>query len=241
MRSLDDKVVLVTGGGSGLGAAICRNLGKANMRIAVGDLRPDAAAATAAAVIDARGRAFALHFDVGDEAAAVAAVDDTVEHFGGLDVLVNNAGTDVTAPIDEVSIADWDRVMNTNLRGPFILSRAAVAAMADRGGGHIVNVASTASRRAWPNAALYHASKWGLMGLSHALHAELREKNIRVSALIAGGMRTPFLLDRFEGLDPTRLQDPADVAEVVRFVLAMPGDSIIPEVMVLPRLESSWP
>ena len=99
----------------------------------------------------------------------------------------------------------------------------------------------TAARRAWPNASAYHASKWGLVGLSHALHAELRGERIRVCALLAGGMRTPFLLDRFEGIDLDTLQDPANVAQAVVAVLQMPAETVIPEIMVLPRRDSSWP
>ncbi len=109
------------------------------------------------------------------------------------------------------------------------------------GGGHIVNSASTASKRAWPNAAGYHATKWGRPGLSHALHAELRPKGIKVTAVVAGGMRTPFLLDRCPDIDPGVLQDPVQVAKTVRFVLLQDEETVIPEVMVLPMRESSWP
>jgi NAD(P)-dependent dehydrogenase (short-subunit alcohol dehydrogenase family) len=147
---------------------------------------------------------------------------------------------DITVPIDELSAEDWERVVRTNLTGPFLMTKAAVAAMGDSGG-HIVNIASTASKRAWPNAAAYHATKWGLLGLSHALHAELRPRRIKVSAIVAGGMRTPFLLDRFPDIDPGVLQDPMNVAKAVRFVLTQPEETVIPEVMVLPMRESSWP
>ena len=94
---------------------------------------------------------------------------------------------------------------------------------------------------AWPNASAYHATKWGLLGLSHALHAELRPRGIKVCAVVAGGMRTPFLLDRFPDIDPGLLQDPRHVARVVRFVLEQPDETAIPEVSVLPMRETSWP
>ena len=107
--------------------------------------------------------------------------------------------------------------------------------------GHIVNVASTAAKRAWPNASAYHASKWGLLGLSYALHAELRPHGVRVCAVVAGGMRTPFLLERFPDLDPNKLQDPANVAETIKHVLTQPPGTAIAEVMVIPTEETSWP
>jgi NAD(P)-dependent dehydrogenase (short-subunit alcohol dehydrogenase family) len=158
-----------------------------------------------------------------------------------LDVLVNNAGVDFTLPIEELTVNQWDAVIAVNLRAPFLLAKHAARLMRQQGGGHIINIASTAAKRTWPNASAYHASKWGLLGLSHALHAELRPCRIKVSALVAGGMRTPFLLDRFPDLDPGVLQDPANVAKTVRFLLTVPEESVIPEVMVIPMRESSWP
>ena len=132
--------------------------------------------------------------------------------------------------------------MRTNLTGPFLMAKHAAAAMgkktAEGGGGHIVNIASTASKRAWPNATAYHATKWGLLGLSHALHAELRPMGIKVSAIVAGGMRTPFLLDRFPDIDPGVLQDPIEVAKAVKFVLTQPDETVIPELTVLPMRET---
>src|SRR5699024_7077481 len=117
--------------------------------------------------------------------------------FGSLDVLVNNAGVDRTVSIDEMSVDDWDRILAVNLRGPFVMSKRVLPVMKERGGGHIVNIVSTAAKRAWPNASAYHASKWGLLGFSHALHVEARPHQVKVTAIVAGGMRTPFLLDRF--------------------------------------------
>ncbi|MGB2607378.1 MAG: SDR family oxidoreductase, partial [Isosphaeraceae bacterium] len=113
--------------------------------------------------------------------------------------------------------------------------------MRRQGSGHIVNIVSTAARRAWANASAYHASKWGLLGFSHALHVEARPHRVKVTAVIAGGMRTPFLTERFPDLDPGLLQDPANVAETIRFVLGQPAESVIPEIMVIPMRETSWP
>jgi NAD(P)-dependent dehydrogenase (short-subunit alcohol dehydrogenase family) len=110
-----------------------------------------------------------------------------------------------------------------------------------QGGGAVVNIASTAATRAWSEASAYHASKWGLLGLSRALHVEGRAHGIRVSTVIAGGMRTPFLLERFPDIDVSVLQEPANVAHAVRLVLEMPAGTVIPEVLVLPERETSWP
>jgi len=239
--ALRGSVALVTGGGGGLGAQVCRMLGAEGATAVVADVRGEQAERTVALVRDAGGDAFPLYLDVEDEHSADAAVRAVLDRTGRLDVLVNNAGVDVTLPIDELSVADWDRIMGVNLRGPFLLSRAVFPAMKRQGSGQIVNVVSTAAKRAWANASAYHASKWGLLGLSHALHVEGRGVGIRVTAVIAGGMRTPFLFDRFPDLDPGVLQEPENVANAIRFVLTQPDGTVVPEVTVLPMGETSWP
>ena len=244
MTSLAQRTALVTGAGSGLGAAIARKLFEAGARVVMADLVQDKAQAVAAQIDPEGQRTLAIACDVGNAASAESAVRQATEHYGGLDVLVNNAGTDVTIDLEQLTVEDWDRVLATNLRGPFLLSKAALKPLraSDGGrGGHIVNIASTAARRAWPNASAYHASKWGLVGLSQALYAELRSQGIRVTTVIVGGMKTPFLLDRFKDLDQSKLQDPANVAEAVRFALTMARESIVAEISVLPLQESSWP
>jgi len=238
---LSERLVFVTGGGSGLGAATCRLLAAEGAKVAVADIDMRAAKAVAGEISDAGMSAFPVQIDVGDETGGPAALEEAAERHGGLFALVNNAGTDKTLAVDEISVDQWDRVIRTNLRGPFVLARSAAEIMKRAGGGHIVNIASTASKRAWPNASAYHASKWGLLGLSHALHAELRQYGIKVCALIAGGMQTPFLLDRFPDIDRATLQDPADVAQTIRHVLVQPKGTVISEVMVLPMRETSWP
>ena len=241
VAGLRGSVALVTGGGGGLGTALCRMLGAEGATVAVADVRGEHAERTVAAVREAGGEAFAVHLDVTDERSAEDAVRRVLGQTGRLDVLVNNAGVDVTLPVDELTVADWDWIVGVNLRGPFLLSRAVFPHMKARGSGQIVNIVSTAAKRAWANASAYHASKWGLLGLSHALHVEGRAVGIRVTAVIAGGMRTPFLFDRFPDLDPGLLQDPENVANTVRFVLSQPEGTVVPEVMVLPMRETSWP
>jgi NAD(P)-dependent dehydrogenase (short-subunit alcohol dehydrogenase family) len=239
--SLQGKTVFITGAASGLGAALAELLAASGADIVAADIRAAALATPAARLRELGVRVHTMELDVAAPAAAERAIAEAVDKMGRLDVLVNNAGTDVTLPIDELTEADWLRVIGTNLNGPFLLAKHAAAHMRRAGDGHIVNVASTAAKRAWPNASAYHASKWGLLGLSHALHAELRPHNIRVTAVIAGGMRTPFLLDRFPDLDPGKLQDPMNVASAIRSVLLMPPQTVVPEITVLPMQETSWP
>jgi NAD(P)-dependent dehydrogenase (short-subunit alcohol dehydrogenase family) len=133
-----------------------------------------------------------------------------------------------------------DRPRGCRRSGSFLLSKFALPLLRESRG-DIVNVASTAAKRGWANASAYHASKWGLLGPSYARHAELRARDVRVTPMIAGGMRTPLLLERFPDLDPSRLQDPRHIARAVHFALTQPRESVVAESTVLPIQETSWP
>lgn len=239
--SLAGQAALVTGGASGLGAALCKRLAARGARVMLADLKAPKAEAIARELAADGVQAEAVGCDVGDTAQAEHAVLHTIDRYGRLDVLINNAGTDVTCSLGELEVSQWERVLRTNLHGPFVLARAAARYMMGRGHGQIVNITSTAAKRAWPNAAAYHASKTGLLALSHALHAELRPAGIKVTAVIAGGMATPFLLERFPGIDRTTLQDPDSVAMAICDILQLPPGTVVPEITILPMRETSWP
>jgi NAD(P)-dependent dehydrogenase (short-subunit alcohol dehydrogenase family) len=186
-----------------------------------------------------------LEMDVTDKAAVFETVKRAAEHFGRLDVVVNCAAIDHTLSVDEMTIEQWDQVINVNLRGPFLLAKAALPMMRQQRSGHIFNIASTAATRAWANAAAYHASKWGLVGFSRGLGVEGRADGIRVTTIIPGGMRTHFF-DRFaeQGIpmpDEQNLQDPANVAQVIVFAAQVPPESALQEVIITPVTETSWP
>ncbi len=240
-RDLAGRVVLITGGARGLGEAITRTLAAAGASVVPADIRAEQIDQLVGDLCGQGMTAHGARLDVGDERQVAQVIDDVVGTFGRLDVLINNAGTDLTVGIDEMPIEEWDRIIAVNLRGPFVASRKALGVMKRQGRGHIVNVVSTAAKRAWANASAYHASKWGLLGFSHALHVEARAVNVKVTAVICGGMRTPFLLDRFPDIDIDTLQPPENVADTVRYVLTQPEGTVIPEVMVLPMRETSWP
>ncbi len=241
MQDLRGKIALVTGGAQGLGAAICRTLGAAGAVVVAADLQEERAAETVRAIEAEGGAGMPLRFDVTDAADVADGVGRVVARYDRLDILVNNAGMDVTLPVEELSLADFDRIVSVNLRGPFVLAKTVFPIMRQRGRGHIVNITSTAAKRAWANATAYHASKWGLLGLSHALHVEGRACGIKVTAIVNGGMRTPFILERFPETPLENLQPPENVAETVRFILTQPDETVIPEVTVVPMRETSWP
>ncbi len=241
MNSIDGKVTVVTGAARGLGEAIARELSNAGAKVALLDMRTDLVNQVAKDIQDCGHEAIAVTVDLTNEKAIWAALDQVIEHFGKIDFLINNAGTDKTESIEEIAVEDWERVLKVNLIAPFLTSKYVLPKMKQNGGGHIINVASTAAKRAWANASAYHASKWGLLGFTEALHVEGRKDGVKVTALIAGGMKTPFLLDRFPDIDTETLQDPRNVAETVHYILTQPEETVIPEVMVIPMKETSWP
>lgn len=241
MQELKGKVAIVTGGGRGLGEAICRMLGENGAIAIVADIREELAQKVALEIQAEGGKAQALQLDVCDCIGVEKAIGEIFSQYGQLDILINNAGVDVTLPVDELSVEDWNRIIAVNLSGPFIMSKFVLPYMKQQQNGNIVNITSTAAKRAWANASAYHASKWGLLGFNHALHVEARPHNIKVSAVVAGGMQTPFLLERFPDIDLNNLQDPKHVADTIRYILMQPAQTVIPEVMVLPMRETSWP
>lgn len=244
-QALKGQVVLVTGAGSGLGEATARAFARAGCHVACVDLRQEAAERVAGDLRSQDVDSIALSCDVSDADAVFQAVAAVEERWGRLDVVVNNAAMDHTLSVEEMTVEQWDNVIAVNLRGPFLTAKAALPMMRRQGSGHIVNIASTAAKRAWANAAAYHASKWGIIGFGRGLGVEGRPDNIRVTTIVPGGMRTHFF-DRFEeqGIpmpDPDKLQDPANVAETIVFAVRMPAGSVMQEVMVTPLHETSWP
>ncbi len=233
---LSGKVALVTGAGSGLGSATARVLAAQGARVICGDIDEEGAQGTAKEI---GGRA--LYLDVAEPTSVEATVEEILDQEGRVDVLVNNAGVDFIRSTTEMTLEEWDRVQHVNLRAPWLLSRAVFPHMVGRGGGQIVNVSSTASKKGWPNATAYAASKHGVMGLTQALHAEGKEHGVRVMAVVAGGMRTNFFRTLDPPPPPENLQPPENVANAILFMVCMPEDSVVHELIVTPITETSYP
>ncbi len=243
--TLRGKAVLVTGAGSGLGEATARAFAKAGCAVACVDINREAAERVSTELVAQDVQSIALACNVSDADAVFKTVDTVVQQFGRLDVVVNCAAIDHVRPVAEMTVEQWDQILGVNLRGPFLLAKAALPTMQRQHSGHIVNIASTAAVRAWGNASAYHASKWGLVGFGRGLGVEGRQDNIRVTTIIPGGMQTHFF-DRFpeQGIpmpDEKHLQSPANVAEAILFAVRMPSPSVVQEIMVTPMTETSWP
>lgn len=241
MHSISGELILVTGAAQGLGAAICRTLTQYGAFVIATDLNKNKLFELIEQIRNENGLIEGYIMDVSDPYSVETAIQTISDEHGSLYAVINNAGIDYTKSIEELSFQEWNNVISVNLTGPFMVSKCIYPMLKKNGRGHIINIASTASKRAWPNATAYHASKWGLLGFSHALHAEARKDNIKVTAVLAGGMQTPFILDRFPDVDPSVLQDPTNVAETVLYTLCQPNGTVIPEILVIPMKETSWP
>lgn len=242
---LNNKVVLVTGAGSGLGEATARAFARAGCVVACIDINQVAAQRVHRDLQAQDVKSLALPCDVSNAEAVFNTVQTVHQRFGHLDIIVNCAAIDHTLSVEEMSVEQWDQVIGVNLRGPFLFAKAAFPIMREQHSGHIINIASTAATRAWANASAYHASKWGLVGFSRGLGVEGRPYGIRVTTIIPGGMRTHFF-DRFseQGIpmpDQQNLQDPANVAQVIVFAAQVPPQSALQEVIITPVTETSWP
>ncbi|MET9696793.1 SDR family NAD(P)-dependent oxidoreductase [Streptomyces sp. NPDC006529] len=240
---LSGRQALVTGGARGLGAAISRRLAAAGAAVLVADVRKDLAQELCADLLVAGGRARFVELDVCDAEAVAAVFRDLEEDGQAVDILVNNAAVDVSKAVEQLSAQEVTRVVTTNLLGPMYLCLESYRRMVARGGGHIVNILSTAANRTWTEAGPYAASKTGLRAFTHTLFKEAQRDcaGIGITGIIAGGMETGFILERFPDADVTMLQSPEIVADTVMYALSVPVGSVVPELVVVPRCEPSWP
>ena len=228
------KVALVTGGSRGIGLATALALLERGARVAITATSDSTVASGAAALRQIAGEAavLALRADVRDPNEVAQAVETAVEHFGGLDVLVNNAGVGAFSRVAEMTVEQWQHVVDTNLSGVFYTSRAVLPHLRARGGGWIINVSSLAGGNPFPGGAAYCASKAALNAFSEALMQEVRQDGIRVSYVMPGSVRTDFM--GVSGHNDEWKLAPADVAQVIVDLMAHPQRSLPSRVEIRP-------
>ena len=242
---LSGKAVAITGASSGIGEATALACARAGASVALAARRADRIEQLAKQIEDEGGRAVALPTDVSDERQARAFVEHAYEHLGRLDVLVNNAGVMLLGPVEAADTEHWRRMIDVNVLGLLYGTHAALPVMRAGGGGHIVNVASVAGRRASLGAAVYNFTKFGVVGFSEALRQEALHANIRVTVVEPGYVETelqghnadnPVVMQATEKMREQigELLQADDIAEAIMFALAQPQHVSVNEVLVRP-------
>jgi 3-oxoacyl-[acyl-carrier protein] reductase len=231
-KPLEGKVAIITGASRGIGLAVARRLGMLGAKVSVcardarrlesaaDEVRPGAAGVFAAAV------------DVTHGDQIVAFVQDTENALGPVDILVNNAGIGYFGPAHEATEANWDSVLDTNLKSVFLASKAVAARMIARRAGHIINIASLAGKNAFAGGGIYCASKWGLLGLTECMAEDLRGYGIRVSAICPGSVATDF--SPHGKKDASRMLQAEDIALAVEMIVRQAPQSFISEILMRP-------
>ena len=228
------KTALVTGSTKGIGLAVAEALLNEGMNVAISArTQEDVRAVVAALEASHPKRLLGASCDVRSEQEVAALYRSIDETWGGLDVLVNNAGIGFFKKLEEMTLQEWNSILETNLTGVFLCTRAAIPRMRKRGGGYIVNMSSLAGRNAFPTATAYNTSKFGLNGLSEALMQEVRYDGIRVTYLMPGSVNTYFNGKEPDPSAEWKIQ-PEDIGEIVVDLLRHPVRSLPSRVEIRP-------
>jgi 3-oxoacyl-[acyl-carrier protein] reductase len=236
---LKNRTAVVTGAARGLGLVIAEDLAREGMRVAGVDIRSEELVRAMADIAQRRGvETLAFPADVGDEKSVKHVVREVRRRWDRIDVLVNNAGIRQIAPVWDTSTELWDRVLGTNLKGPFLFTREVLAQdMRARGEGVIIFISSGSGKKGEEDSSAYCASKWGLLGFSESVAKDLKKTRIRVTALTPGMILTPMAEESevwHLGLD---WLDPAPVSQAVVFCVKQDSDTIIPELRIYHRAQ----
>jgi len=246
--SLDGRKAIITGASSGIGEATARVLAREGAAVAVGARRGEKLEKLAREITSEGGTAHALEVNLADEAAARGFVEKAVEEMGGADILVNNAGVMLLGPVGGADVGDWQKMIDVNLLGLLYCTHAALPLMAEGGGGHIVNVSSTADRVASAGSAVYNMTKFGVQAFSEALRQEALHAKIRVTCLEPGFVDTelqgqnenPYVLEQIEkvrdSMDGKTLKA-EDMANAILYAVSQPDHVAVNEILVRPAAQ----
>lgn len=230
---LTGQVAVITGAGRGIGAAIAAHLALLGAHVVLCARTRSTLDSVAASIRQNGGRGTALECDVTDLNSVELAAQQVEHSLGRVDILVNNAGVGAfNSPLHELPPEEWERMMNTNLRGVYYCIRSFAPLMIRARAGHIINISSLAGKNALPNGAAYSASKWGLNGLTYSVAEELRSHNIRVSVICPGSVNTDFGSHLTKKAD--RMLQASDVAHAVAMIVTQAPQSFASEILLRP-------
>jgi len=229
---MEGKVALITGASRGIGLAIARSLGRLGAKLSI-CARDAQKLESAAAELKREGAAvLAVAADVTRSGDISALVEKTSRSLGPIDILINNAGIGYFGPTHLAAEADWDTVLDTNLKSVFLLTKAVAPGMLGRRGGDVINIASLAGKNAFAGGGIYCASKWGLVGLTECMAEDLRPFGVRVSVICPGTVATEFSPPA--GKDARKMLQPEDIAHAVEVIVTQAPQSFISEILLRP-------
>jgi NADP-dependent 3-hydroxy acid dehydrogenase YdfG len=244
MGELDGRVAIVTGASSGIGEATALALAGEGAKVALVARRHDRLVELSDRIEKEGGEALAIEADVSDHGKVEALVAQTAAQFGGLNILINNAGLMLLGPVEGADVEEWRQMVDVNLLGLLYCTREALPVMRDSGGGHIVNLSSVAGREANVGQAVYNMTKWGVTGFSEALRQEAMQSNIRVTCVEPGWVETelhghnedPVVIEAMEKMR-TKIGDvlsSEDIARSIVYAVSQPDHVAVNEVLVRP-------
>jgi 3-oxoacyl-[acyl-carrier protein] reductase len=239
MPRLKGKVAIVTGSSSGIGKAIALRFGQEGAKVVVAARRLQLCEQTVSQIREQGGEALAIQTDIADERQVERLMADTVERYGRIDILINNAGIGGGSRLIDTSTETFDQVMNINVRGTFFCCRAGFRQMKRQGGGVIINMSSVAGLQAWSGTGTYSASKHGIMALTKSLADEGRPYNIKVSAICPGAVADELVDASPADIQRSEKIDPFDVAEATLYLSTL-GKYAVVHHIVIDRLGAEW-
>jgi 3-oxoacyl-[acyl-carrier protein] reductase len=234
---LRNQIAVVTGAARGIGEAIANRLASMGATVVLTARDQARLVQVKTGIEQLGGRAFVLPCDLTDANAVAALGENVRKEHGRCDILVNNAGVGLLRkPLIDLPVEDWDKMMHTNLRAPYLMIRALAPLMIAARSGYIINISSLAGKNPLPEGAAYSASKWGLNGLTYSVAEELRQYNVRVSVIAPGSVNTHFG-GGASSKDPARMIQPDDVAQVVEMLVTQAPTSFVSEVLLRPTVK----
>ncbi len=231
---LKNAIAIITGASKGIGRAIALTLSKEGVNIVLASRNPELLSMTQKDITESGGKAISIPTDVTSENSVQNLIFETQKRFGRIDILINNAGVGVFSNVVDLKLEEYESMMNVNVKGVFLCSRAVLPGMMKQRRGEIINIASLAGKNSFAGGSVYSATKWGLIGFARSLMLEVREYNIRVVTISPGSVNTGF---SSKERDEPQIIQPEDVAETVLFALTMPNRVNVSEIDIRPTLK----
>lgn len=231
---LKNSVAIITGASKGIGRAVSIALSKEGVNVVLAARNTELLSMVQKEIVESGGKAISIATDVTSENSVQNLIIETQKKLGTIDILINNAGVGIFSNVVDLKMQEYEAMMDVNLKGVFLCSRAVLPAMINQQKGEIINIASLAGKNSFAGGSVYSATKWGLIGFSRSMMLEVREHNIRVVTISPGSVNTHFAdKERSE----SQIIQPEDVAETVLFALTMPNRVNVSEIDIRPTLK----